>query len=136
MGWTAAEAREKIGEEHARVRMLLAEAERLSDGRTPRAFVEAIVSLRRFLALHNFNEEALLLPLLENGGPRSSKLAQRMIEEHKAEHIALRNLLSSNDPDELAGALPDLATKLRHHLAEEERTFLDTRLLGAKAEVG
>ena len=59
--------------------MLLSEAERLSGGQTPRAFVGAIVSLRRFLELHNYNEEALILPLLD-GDPRSSKLVQQMID--------------------------------------------------------
>jgi iron-sulfur cluster repair protein YtfE (RIC family) len=128
------EARTRLLEDHARLRVLLSEAEEVA-----RRFLDgaplleelrlALGLLRATLAEHNRAEEKLLEPMLRDAadtwGPAR---VSRMLEEHVAEHGAIRALLEG---DELAVArlLPDFGEELMAHMAAEERTFLHPSVL-------
>jgi iron-sulfur cluster repair protein YtfE (RIC family) len=82
---------------------------------------------------HNTTETRLLLPLLLQGShgrdTRGTRLAERMLEEHIAEHDAFRQRLEG-PRDEVAANLLELSEDLDAHMAAEERTFLNPTILG------
>jgi iron-sulfur cluster repair protein YtfE (RIC family) len=122
-GWIVQpnEARAQLLREHEHLRALLA---RLTETRTTAALLE----LRQAFAAHNASEEALLVPILaENPSVGPARIA-RMIEEHAAEHTAMRAALAGDDL-EVAGRLDELAEDIDAHMAAEERTFLSPQVL-------
>jgi hypothetical protein len=131
---TATAARELLLTQHTGLRHLLADAEelarRLSVGQSvTAALADSIAALRRALAQHNQTEESLLEPLL-SAAPDAYGPAriQRMLDEHKAEHAAMRAALARGIP-EVAAGMVELAEMLRAHLDAEERTFLHPAVL-------
>lgn len=81
---------------------------------------------------HNCTETRLLLPLLLQGShgrdTRGTRLAERMLEEHIAEHEAFRQRLEG-PRDAIAANLLELSEDLDAHMAAEERTFLNPMIL-------
>src|SRR6185436_10787126 len=92
----------------------------------------ALSRLRADFDEHNRAETRLLLPLLlhrsEGRGTRGTLLAERMLEEHVAEHEALWALLDGQHRD-IAANLEELMHELDAHMAAEERTFLSPVIL-------
>ncbi|HKA87035.1 MAG TPA: hemerythrin domain-containing protein [Haliangiales bacterium] len=128
------EARAHILREHDRLRELLAAAEtaaaRLLAGVDDADRFRGIVAeLRTALAEHNAHEEALIEPMLAGVDAVAPLRIRRMVEEHAAEHAALRAHLAGPEA-EIAHRMSDLAEDLLAHMEAEERTFLHPRVLG------
>jgi iron-sulfur cluster repair protein YtfE (RIC family) len=94
----------------------------------------ALAQLRSNFAEHNRTETDLLLPLLlqasHGRGTRGTRMAERMLEEHAAEHAAFWERIGG-PRREVAENLPDLSEELEAHMAAEERTFLSQVILRA-----
>ena len=129
--------RNKLLGQHQRVRADVAEcrafAQRLRDGEPVSTELDlALARLRADFDDHNRTETGLLLPLLlhdsEGRGTRGTLLAERMLEEHAAEHAAFWARLLGSLPAVAAG-MDELAEELDAHMAAEERTFLSPVLL-------
>jgi iron-sulfur cluster repair protein YtfE (RIC family) len=121
---------EQIREDVAACRLL---AERLRDGeRVDVEFDHALARLRADFDEHNRTETGLLLPLLlhqsEGRGTRGTLLAERMLEEHAAEHAAFWERLEGTQRA-VAANLDELIEDLDAHMAAEERTFLSPLIL-------
>lgn len=94
----------------------------------------AIAQLRSDFDEHNRTETALLLPLLlhasQGQGTRGTLLAERMLEEHAAEHTAFWQRIDA-PRHEVAANMDELIEELEAHMAAEERTFLSPLILRA-----
>ena len=124
-------------EQHDRIRRALAEchalATRLQLGEAVEIeFDNAIGRLHSVFTEHNRTESELMTPLLlprfPKHGTRGVLLAERMIQEHLAEHEAFWDLLHGSRR-EIAANLAELIAELDAHLAAEERTFLGPMIL-------
>lgn len=121
--------RDELLAQHTALRRLSAaavrEARRLRAGNegADREFALAISGLRRALATHNEAEEGLLSPLLATQDRAGALRAQRMLEEHAAEH-ALSVSLLDHTLVAVAAKIEELAETLDAHMQAEERTFL------------
>ena len=129
--------RNRLLAQHERIRADVAEcrayAQRLRDAEPVTADLElALARLRADFDDHNRTETGLLLPLLlhdsEGRGTRGTLLAERMLEEHGAEHTAFWARLLG-PAAAVAECLDELAEELDAHMAAEERTFLSPVLL-------
>ena len=129
--------RNKLLAQHERIRADVAEcrelAQRLRRGDPVDVEIDlAFARLRADFDEHNRTETGLLLPLLlhhdEGRGTRGSRLAERMLEEHAAEHTAVWGRLQGA-LYEVAGRIDELVEELDAHMAAEERTFLSPLLL-------
>jgi iron-sulfur cluster repair protein YtfE (RIC family) len=129
--------RNRLLAQHERIRADVAEcrgfAQRMRDGEPVTADLElALARLRTDFDDHNRTETGLLLPLLlhdsEGRGTRGTRLAERMLEEHAAEHAAFWARLLG-PPAAIATRMDELAEELDAHMAAEERTFLSPVLL-------
>ncbi len=82
---------------------------------------------------HNEEEEVRLRPLLLAADSFGEVRVDRMVEDHLAEHAALRQALREaadmEVPDRAALATLELVSRLRSHLDAEERQFLNDRVL-------
>ena len=121
---------ERIRQDVAACRML---AERLRGGELVQgAFELARAQLRVDFDEHNRRETGLLLPLLLHAsqGPdtRGALLAERMLEEHAAEHDAFWKRIDGPLHD-VAASMDELIEELDAHMAAEERTFLSPLIL-------
>ena len=98
----------------------------------------ALAQLRSDFDEHNRTETGLLLPLLlhtsEGRGTRGTLLAERMLEEHAAEHAAFWRRIEA-PRHEVAANIDELIEELDAHMAAEERTFLSPVILLAD-EIG
>jgi iron-sulfur cluster repair protein YtfE (RIC family) len=98
----------------------------------------ALARLRADFDEHNRTETGLLLPLLlhasQGRGTRGTLLAERMLEEHAAEHAAFWQRIEAPH-HEVAANIEELADELEAHMAAEERTFLSPLILRAD-EIG
>jgi iron-sulfur cluster repair protein YtfE (RIC family) len=128
----------RLSEEHARIRVSLAQIEAMAAGpidgprdRAAVALASALSRLALLLASHNANEEAALRPLLAQTGAGASGRLDEMLLEHVKEHEALRAMLEPlkdlTDLTRLRAASLALVAGLREHLDSEERGFLDPR---------
>jgi hypothetical protein len=134
----AREARIQLLEEHRRLRLLVAAADEaaaiLLAGRGDGSvFRVALAELRVALASHNDSEEALLEPLLAGADAWGPVRVRRMLEEHVAEHLAMRTTLQGDDV-EVAPRMAELAEDLLAHIEAEERTFLHASVLRERAK--
>lgn len=129
--------------QHERIRQDVTVCRRLSERLRAGDPVEreldvALVQLRSDFDDHNRTETGLLLPLLlrhaEGRDTRGTHLAERMLEEHAAEHAAFWMKLDAPRPEVLA-ELDEVLDDLDAHMAAEERTFLSPLILRAE-EVG
>ena len=108
-------------------------AQRLRGGEPVEGELELALSrLRADFDEHNRTETGLLLPLLlhdsEGRGTRGTLLAERMLEEHAAEHSVFWDRLDG--PREVVAAnLDELIEDLDAHMSAEERTFLSPVIL-------
>lgn len=84
---------------------------------------EALETLRRELDAHQQTESTQIRKLLYGPAAWGSLLIDRMLEEHIAEHVALRTLMTGTSR-EIAGRIDELAEELAAHMDAEERTFL------------
>jgi iron-sulfur cluster repair protein YtfE (RIC family) len=119
-GVEPASARARLLYEHDRLRELLAAAVAAPD------LHRVLEELRLAFAAHNASEEALLVPILEEDPAWGPARIARMMEEHVAEHAALRAALNSED---VAARIADIAEEIEAHMAAEERTFLSPGVL-------
>jgi iron-sulfur cluster repair protein YtfE (RIC family) len=94
----------------------------------------ALAQLRSDFDEHNRTETSLLLPLLlrasQGRDTRGTQLAERMLEEHVAEHAAFWRRIEA-PPDDVAANMDELSEELDAHMAAEERTFLSPLILRA-----
>jgi iron-sulfur cluster repair protein YtfE (RIC family) len=125
--------------QHQRIREDVAACRRLSErlrAGEPVAveFDLALGQLRFDFDEHNRTETGLLLPLLLHTsggrGTRGTLLAERMLEEHAAEHTAFWRRIEAPQ-HEIAANIDDLIEELEAHMAAEERTFLSPLILRA-----
>jgi iron-sulfur cluster repair protein YtfE (RIC family) len=123
--------------QHERIREDVAEchllAKRLRNGEPVDVqFDDALARLRTDFDEHNRTETGLLLPLLlrhsEGRDTRGTLLAERMLEEHAAEHAAFWKRLDGARQT-VAANLDELIEELDAHMAAEERTFLSPLIL-------
>jgi hypothetical protein len=95
-------------------------------------FELALARLRTDFAEHNRRETGALLPLLLRASAlpdtRGALLAERMLEEHAAEHDAFWSRIDGPLCSVAAG-MDDLIEDLEAHMAAEERTFLSPLIL-------
>lgn len=127
------EAREHLLGQHGRLRELIGVAEglaaRMLGGQSVDAdFRQVVGELGTVLAEHNFAEETLLEPILARSDAWAAKRTERMFEEHRAEHAAMREALSGPELD-VARRMPEFAEELTAHMDAEERTFLAPSVL-------
>lgn len=129
--------RNKLLAQHERIREDVAEcrllAERFRDGEPVDVELDhALARLRADFDEHNRTETDLLLPLLlhqsEGRDTRGTLLAERMLEEHAAEHAAFREQLDGTR-HAIAANMDELVEELDAHMAAEERTFLSPLIL-------
>ena len=94
----------------------------------------ALAQLKADFDEHNRTETRLLLPLLlresQGRGTRGTLLAERMLEEHAAEHAAFWQRIDAPRHD-VAAHIDELSEELDAHMAAEERTFLSPLILRA-----
>lgn len=130
----------RLSEEHARIRVSLAQIEAMARGPLDVAADQAAVGLASalsrlalLLASHNANEEAALRPLLAQTDAWGPDRIDEMIRDHIAEHAALRAMIDPlknlTDVRRLREASLALVGALREHLESEERAFLNRRVL-------
>lgn len=130
----------RLSEEHARIRVSLAQIEAMASGPLDTPVDQAAISLASalsrlalLLASHNANEEAALRPLLSQTDAWGPDRVEEMIRDHVAEHAALRALIDPlkdlTDLPRLRAASLSLVAALREHLESEERAFLNRRVL-------
>lgn len=124
----ATEARSMLLAQHERIRLQVELCVRLA--RRHRAGEEvnaeldlALSRLRDQVAEHNAAETAIIARLLHGPAVWGSRLVERMLEEHVAEHDVFWDLLSGTR-GEVAHQIEELAEDLDAHMAAEERTFL------------
>lgn len=131
----------RLSEEHARIRVSLAQIEAMarepaddvSSERAALSLASALSRLALLLASHNANEEAALRPLLAQTDTRGPDRIEEMVEDHVAEHAALRAMIAPlkdlTDVERLRRSSLELVLLLREHLESEERAFLNPRVL-------
>lgn len=130
----------RLSEEHARIRVALAQIEARAgsppDGPAAQAAIDLASQLSRLallLAAHNANEEAALRPLLIQTDAWGADRIEEMIKDHVAEHAALRAMIEPlknlTDLDRLRRSSLDLVAEIRGHLEAEERGFLNRKVL-------
>jgi iron-sulfur cluster repair protein YtfE (RIC family) len=130
----------RLTEEHARIRVSLAQIEAMA--REPPegspepaaiALASALSRLALLLASHNANEEAALRPLLAQSDAWGPERVDEMMRDHVAEHAELRAMIEPlkdlADLPRLRAASLALVSGLREHLESEERAFLNRRVL-------
>ena len=130
----------RLAEEHARIRALLGQISALADGPMDTGSEHAVVDLAALLsrlalvlAAHNANEEAALRPLLALTDAWGPERTDEMIKDHVAEHAALRAMIAPlkdlTDVEGLRRTSCELVRLLRAHLDDEERGFLNAKVL-------
>jgi iron-sulfur cluster repair protein YtfE (RIC family) len=127
---------ERIREDVAACRRL---ATRFRAGEPVIAELDLVLAqLRSDFDEHNRTETGLLLPLLlhasQGRGTRGTRMAERMLEEHAAEHAAFWQRIDA-PRHEVAANIDELSEELDAHMAAEERTFLSPLILRAD-EIG
>jgi len=135
----AARARRVVLDQHAELRRLLtmglAEARAVVKRHTlPHETLRPLVALiRAIFVKHLADEEALILPLLEDDLPLGPLRAQRLREEHADQRTDLDTLCSwPEDPTqdlELALRFETLGTALLHDIAHEETHLLTPEII-------
>jgi hypothetical protein len=129
--------RNQLLAQHERIRQDVATCRVLAEwlrGGEPveRAFELARARLRADFDEHNRTETGLLLPLLlptsHGSETRGALLAERMLEEHAAEHDAFWKRIDRPLHD-VAACMDELIEELEAHMAAEERTFLSPLIL-------
>jgi iron-sulfur cluster repair protein YtfE (RIC family) len=125
--------------QHERIREDVAACRRLSErfraGEPVTAELDlALAQLRADFDKHNRTETGLLLPFLlhasQGRDTRGTLLAERMLEEHAAEHAAFWRRMEA-PRHEIAANIDELTEELEAHMAAEERTFLSPLMLRA-----
>lgn len=116
-------ARAQLLREHDRLRELIRAALAAEDVDERR---RALEELRLAFAAHNGSEEVLLVPVLAGDPAWGPARIARMMEEHVAEHAAMRALMAG---EEATDHLAEIAEELDAHMAAEERTFLSAHVL-------
>lgn len=91
-------------------------------------FDAALAQLRSDLMEHNTTEADLVRVLLSDSPDWGTRLVDRMLEEHVAEHAALWSMLAGS-ADAVAARMDDFVDDLDAHMAAEERTFLSPVVL-------
>jgi hypothetical protein len=124
----------ELAAQHASLRAHIARCEQLADqldagAIEPDALLTAITALRRAFDDHNQLEERWLHPLLLDADGMGAVRVARMVEDHVEEHQAIRRAIAPALGPTTTGALRDVLTGLRDHLAAEERGFLSRRVL-------
>jgi hypothetical protein len=94
---------------------------------------EVVGRIAAELDAHNRLEEEALEPLLRRVDAWGPERISRMLEHHRAEHAAfvddLCRLSMADDPAVARAALAELAEAVSRHMDQEERDFLNARVL-------
>jgi len=126
---SAIDALDELAVQHAVLREMMEHCEALADevdiGMTgPAILVQAVARLRTAFDEHNRFEEALLRPLLGELGELGDVRIAGIVDDHVAQHRAMRSGLDAAP----TAALRNVLVSLRDHLAGEERSLLARRL--------
>lgn len=122
---------EELIQQHRALREMMDQCEQLADaidggGGDASALLKEVAKLRAAFGAHNEFEEQLLRPLLAENDAFAAVRIDRMVEDHVAEHAAMRDQLRPGGPiDELR----DVIDTLRAHLEAEERYLLTAKVL-------
>ena len=124
----ANDARKLLLSQHDAIRTSLAEclgiARRVRSDEATEAELElALDRMRAEVYQHNLSESEVIRPLLASTQRWGDQLIERMIEEHLAEHVAMRTVLNQA-AIVVALELDSLAEDLDAHMAAEERTCI------------
>jgi iron-sulfur cluster repair protein YtfE (RIC family) len=127
---TPSAALDTLAAQHAVLRERIERCDALADevdlGMTePGRLLEEVAQLRGAFDEHNRFEEQLLHPLLLDADWSGAVRVSRMVEDHVAEHRAMRLGLGATPTAELRRVLAGL----RDHLSSEERYLLSRRVL-------
>lgn len=127
---TGSQALRELRAQHDALRGLLDTCERVADAldigeATPPQLQQEVVLLRIAFDAHNDFEEQLLRPLLRQADAFAEARITRLVDDHVAEHRAMRAHLVANETTELR----EVIDTLRAHLEAEERYLLVDRVL-------
>ncbi len=127
---TPGRALDTLAAQHANLREMIERCEELADEvdagtASATQLVREVARLRIAFDDHNQFEEQLLRPLLLDVDWLGAVRVSRMVEDHVAEHRAMRLGLATTPTGDLRGVLANL----RDHLATEERYFLSPKVL-------
>jgi hypothetical protein len=134
---TPSQVRAELLEQHEELRRMADRARTCADGACDGAEVaQGLLSAIRLLAdavqRHNLREEHLLRDLIPSVDAWGQIRAEIMTDEHALEHDLLHRALleTSCTFSEFVGAdIGQLLDKLIHHMAREERGFLNEHVL-------
>jgi hypothetical protein len=119
----------ELVKQHRTLRELMERSEQLADrvdvGGDPVPLQQTVELLRVAFVAHNAFEERLLKPVLFEADAFAAARIERMVEDHVAEHRAMRARLD----DTATSALRDVIESLRAHLDAEEKYLLTDTVL-------
>jgi hypothetical protein len=115
----------ELMKQHAVLRVMMDECERLADDGDPARLAHEVAKLRVAFDAHNQFEEQLLRPVLREIDAFGDVRIERMMVDHVGEHRMVREQLGEGS----TRALRDAIDNLRVHLQAEERYFLSSRVL-------
>lgn len=125
-----AAALHELEAQHEVIRRLMDRCEQLADeldaGRLDAdQLTREVVRLRLALDTHNRFEEQLLRPVLIEEDAFADARIDRMVDDHVAEHRAMRDQLNATE----TRILRETLQMLRAHLESEERYLLNAKVL-------
>jgi hypothetical protein len=115
----------ELMKQHAVLRVMMDECERLADNGDPARLANEVAKLRVAFDAHNQFEEQLLRPVLREIDAFGDVRIEHMMVDHVGEHRTVREQLGEGS----TRALRDAIDNLRVHLQAEERYFLSSRVL-------
>jgi hypothetical protein len=122
---------DELTKQHRELRAMMDRCEALADaldagGLDPGPLVREVERLRVAFGAHNAFEERLLRPLLYAHDAFATARIDQLIEEHVAEHRAMRAQLHEDAP---TASLRDVIATLRAHLDAEDQYVLTSSAL-------
>ena len=132
------EVRRKVLSQHREIEQMLAELEagvtHLGDGTVDAAQVKrAAYALRGILELHMNFEEAHMVPAINEADGFGPERVRHLHQEHAEQRQELDRLVDqireASSPDELRKSVTKLAQMLRTDIEQEERDYVNEKLL-------
>ena len=132
------EVRQKVLSQHREIEQMLSELEagvaRLGEGELePGAVKRAAYALRGILELHMNFEETHMVPAINEADGFGPERVRHLHAEHAQQRQELDRLVDSireaGSADDLAASVTKLANMLRNDIEEEEREYVNEKLL-------
>src|SRR5688572_16253288 len=125
---------EELLSQHRALREMMDRCDALANeidrGMDPSPLTHEVAKLRAAFGAHNEFEERLLRPMLYAHDAFATARIDRLVDDHIAEHRAMRAQLRDDTP---TATLRDLIDMLRIHLDAEERYLLTPQVLRGAA---